>query len=98
MAGQFFHKPEPKHGSFRGVMKDMQADQTSEEILLSSIEDFVFFGLLHFVIEIRYRTVVAFCQGCWREPQVAVGKDNSIHAEADAGSPPVAISILMFWR
>jgi hypothetical protein len=29
---------------------------------------------------------------------VAVGNYNSIHAEADAGSPPVAISILMFWR
>ena len=98
MAGQFFHKPEPKHGSFRGVMEDMQADQTSIEILLSSTEDFVFLWLLHFIIEIRYRTIAAYCQGCWEKLQVAVGNNNSIHPEADAGSPPVAISILMFWR
>ncbi len=76
----------------------MKADQASIEILISSIEAFTFLWLLHIIIEIRYRTIAAYCQGCWGKLQVAVGNDNSIHAEADAGSPPVAISNLMFWR
>ena len=43
-------------------MKDMKADQASVEVLVAPILAFSLCRLLHFVIEIRYRTVATSCQ------------------------------------
>ena len=44
-------------------MQDMKTDQASVEVLVAPILAISLCRLLHFVIEIRYRTVAVLCQG-----------------------------------
>ena len=44
-------------------MQDMKTDQASVEVLVAPILAISLRRLLHFVIEIRYRTVAVLCQG-----------------------------------
>ena len=66
-------------------MKDMKADQASVEVLVAPILAFSLCRLLHFVIEIRHKTVAVLCQA--REK-----RENSQTASRDDG--PFGLSLL----
>jgi hypothetical protein len=59
---QVLDKPQAEDRLLCGMMQDVQPDQARVEILIPAILALVFFNLLHFVIEIRYRIIADFCQ------------------------------------
>ena len=63
-------------------MQDMKTDQASVEVLVAPILALSLCRLLHFVIEIRYRTVAVLCQGREKreDSQTASGNDGAIRA------------------
>ena len=85
MSGELLDEPEAEDGSPRGMMQYVKTDQASVEVLVAPILALALCRLLHFVIEIRHKTVAVLCQA--REK-----RENSQPASRDDG--PFGLSLL----
>ena len=75
--GELLDEPQTEDGPLRGMMQYMKADQAPVEVLVAPILALSLCKLLHFVIEIRYRTVAVLCQALEkREDSQTASKDD----------------------